>query len=55
MKKNLIINGRPLSFWENGDYKIKLIGGGNINGQEENNYILKIENIDTDFNIVFEA
>lgn len=55
MEKCLIINGRALTHWKNSNYKIRVFGGGNISGEEKNNYILKIENIDTDFNIVFEA
>lgn len=55
MEKCLIINGRALSYWKNSNYKINISGGGNISGEEKNNYILRIENIDTDFNIVFEV
>lgn len=53
MEKCLIINGRALSYWKNGEYKIRLLGGGNISEEKRNNYILTIENITQDFNIVF--
>jgi hypothetical protein len=54
MEKYLIINGRPLSSWKNSEYKIRISGGGNVEGNENNNYILTIKNVDQDFNIVFD-
>ena len=55
MEKKLLINGIPLENWKNSLYKIKLVGGGNIEDNKYNNYILTIRNIDKDFNIVFDG
>lgn len=53
MCKKLIINGRSLDQWKNSEYRISLSGGGNIESEKNNNYILTINNINQDFNIIY--
>ena len=55
MEKKLLINGQPLETWKSSNYRIKIVGGGNIEEKKNNNYILTIRNIDKDFNIVFDG
>lgn len=49
IKNNMLVNGEE--FVDDPKYLITLTGGGNIQGEIENNYILTIKNVNQDFNI----